>query len=283
MTIAAKYLKAGFHFWFRPDKILSGGSLITNPSKGFFDLGVCTALSPTFERTKIELKDTRGGVLKKVAEAITELKEDYKGTFADFNKKNLLLVFGAGEVSVNSRSAVDYTTEGENFGVSIQEGETLFLGTSSDNQAVGNVIVDTSFTPVVYARTAASTTQSTTYTLDTHYEFDALLGTVKIIDHPSSIDGIESLVQILVKYKNAAIAANNATYFIMSPQSYATVREGAFRIEIGSESNAERFIRTGRCALNVDTVNFTADDYSTYEMTFSVLNTDDAGRLFNIQ
>ena len=122
MTIAAKYLKAGFHFWFRPDKILSGGSLITNPSKGFFDLGVCTALSPTFERTKIELKDTRGGVLKKVAEAITELKEDYKGTFADFNKKNLLLVFGAGEVSVNSRSAVDYSTEGENFGVSIQEG-----------------------------------------------------------------------------------------------------------------------------------------------------------------
>lgn len=282
MTIAAKYLKAGFHFWFRPDKVLSNGVLVDNPSKAFFDLGVCTALDTTSDKTKIELKDTRGGNLKLVAQGVTEIKEEYKGTFGDFNKKNILIIFGAGALNSGNRGAVSFTTIGENFGASVGENETVFLGTSADLDSIGNFILDNTFVPIVYRRTVSATTHTQLYTVDINYTVDTLLGTVTIIDHDD--DNITLPADLLIKYRVAEIAlVDSLTYWNIEPQSSGGIIEGKMRLEIGSNGNLERMIRTGRVALNVDSFKFTAEDYSTYEMSFAIVNQIDAGKLYNVQ
>lgn len=285
MTILAQYLKAGFHFWFRPDQIKdASNNLITNPSKGFVDLGVCTALTPDFTKDTIELRDTRGGNLTRVARAVTEITEDYTGTFADFNKKNLPYIFGAGRVDVNNRSAIDFSATGENFGTNIEENQTLFLGTVASVDALPTINI-TETTVSVYSRRATTVTSTTTWTINVNYELDAKLGTVKVINFPGGFSS--SVDEVLVKYQAALIATNSETYFKMNPQSQGGIIEGRARIEIGYNSNANRLIRICKAAIDVSTVNFVTDDYSTYEMRFSVLNdgtvASGVGQLINVE
>lgn len=288
MAIEAKYLKAGFHFFFRPDEIKdSNGDLISNTSKGFIDLGVCTALTPAIDKTTTELNDTRGGQLTRVARAVSQINETYTGTFADFNKRNIPLIFGAARTDVNSRSAIDRTTTHENFGQYIQLNDTLFLGTASDVDAVGSFKV-TETTVAVYSKNAttdvATSLTTITWVKDTHYEVDDLLGAVKIIDYPSNHADTHS---IAVAYSGVSIATTDTTYFVIDPQSAGGIIEGRVRLEIGSNSNLERLIRIGRAALNTSTVEFTAEDYSTYQMEFSILNDGSVGsgvgKLFNLE
>ena len=279
MTIASKYIKAGFAFWFRPDKILdSTGALVDNPYKGFTFLGVCSGVTPTFDSTSISLKDSRGGTLKTVAKQVTEITETYKGTFADFKKNNLLFVFGAGKINVNSRNAVDYTANGENFGTTWLRDQAIVLGSSSDIDFIGNFRLNET---TVVVNFGANTSAVTSATLNTHYKLDSALAQVEILELPNGV--IEGTHNLYVKYSAAAIASTDNTYFSIDPQSAGGSIDGRFRLEIGYNSNKERLIRTGKVSINTSSVNFTSDDYSNFEMEFTILNTDGtAGKLFNV-
>lgn len=288
MSIAAKYLKIGFRFFFRRDYVVEGGVSSANPSKAFLDLGVCTALTPAFDRNTTELNDTRGGQLTRVARDVTQINETYTGTFADFNKQNLPLIFGSGNVEVNSRSAIDRTVTHENFGSEIQVNEVIFLNTSDDLDAVGAFKVNDNTHLAVYSKNGnahtSTTVTSVTWVRDTNYEFDSLLGAVKILDYPA---GHSVTHGIAVAYNANAVTTSDTTYFIIDPQSAGGIVEGKMRLELGSNSNANRFIRQGKVALNVSSVEFTAEDYSTYQMEFSILNDGSVGsgvgKLFNVE
>jgi len=293
MTIDEKFLKAGFRLFFRPNSILNSSNVkIDNPSTGFFDLGVVTALTPSFERNTIELKDTRGGTLTRVAREVTEINESYTGTFADFNRRNLLQVFGSGRLSARSQTeqlSLDFTSDApvaatQNYGV-VKENDVLFI--TYDTGDLDQIHLTGLTGASVYSLGPSQTNllySTIVWVANTHFELDSVLGTVKILSFPSGHNSETQAVTVI--FACPAIPATTQDYWTLNPQSAGGIIEGKMNLELGWNGNTERLIRKADVALNVSSVDFTAEDYSTYQMEFAILNSGSigagVGKLFNI-
>lgn len=79
-------------FWVVGARLYFKRNAIAGVTQPLTDLGVITQCTPSLSPTKIELKDTDGGIKRLVDERVTEIIESYDITCDNFNNDNLSLI-----------------------------------------------------------------------------------------------------------------------------------------------------------------------------------------------
>jgi len=92
-------------FWVTGSRFYFQREPVSSVVQPFVDLGVIQVASPTLEITKIELKDSDGGVKRVVDQKVTEINETYDITCSNLNGDNLSLLFLSAAPEAFSQSA----------------------------------------------------------------------------------------------------------------------------------------------------------------------------------
>lgn len=80
-------------FWVAGTRVYVKRDPIAGAAQPTVDLGVIQSAAPTLTPTKLELKDSDGGVIRTVDERVSQIAESYDVVCSNFNKGNLSLLF----------------------------------------------------------------------------------------------------------------------------------------------------------------------------------------------
>lgn len=217
------------------------------------DLGVVRpgGITPSFEVTKAEMKDSSSGIVRTVEETVTEVAESYQITLGNLNPDNLSLAFLAEAPEAVNVSATPKTNvtqlagdchAGHLFQIRDSDGEPARGLASVDGVSVGSddMVEDTDFEVV-----------------------DLDKGLIRII----AAGDIETGDVLIVDYTQVARTGKR----MVKPQTASTV-QGMMFLYFGRENNARVTVREAEVSLSPAGFNMPEGDYSEITLEAKVLS-----------
>ena len=252
------------------------------------DLGTITQTTPTFEPTVIQAKDPDGGRLNLIDEAFTEINEAYEVTCLNINQENLdILYYGNGtqELQPNtsdSNTDVVHTVKiGPGKLVKVFEGGSPKTGETELKAAynIKNVQIKKGSSGVVPLIPFNGTNASTA-------DFEIVSQQRGLIRFYST--GTNTLADgdtCRITFDEEPYADGNTR--LIRPQQASAPITGRAYIVFSRNNNTRQSVRECEATINVSSVAFGIEDYSTVTFNVSVLtdimNTNTAGRYMLIK
>tara|TARA_Y100000114_G_scaffold153211_1_gene172774 strand:- start:1146 stop:2081 length:936 start_codon:yes stop_codon:yes gene_type:complete len=252
------------------------------------DLGTITQTTPTFEPTVIQAKDPDGGRLNLIDEAFTEINEAYEVTCLNINQENLdILYYGNGtqELQPNTldgNTLVPHTVKiGPGKLVKVFEGGSPKAG-ETELKAAYNISV----TQIRKGSSGPTTLVAFNGTNASTADFEVVSAERGLIRFFST--GTNSLADgdtCRISFNENAYAAGNTR--LVRPQQASGPITGRAYIVFSRNNNTRQSVRECEATINVSSVAFGIEDYSSVTFNVSVLtdihNTNIAGRYMLIE
>lgn len=246
-----QYWVTGSRFYFQRDAI--GGTI-----QPIIDFGTIDVASPSFDPTKIELKDGDGGIQRLVDERIIEQSETYEITTFNLNPDNLALMY-SGAVSELSQ-AVTTKTDVKHFAengrlLKILDGD--YDASTSPRLTLGITTIDSINTAALGA--------GTPLVLGTDYELVSLeRGLIRIL--PGSVV-VATTLDVFITFTPRLIAGKR----LVIPNTTSGVLQGQGMLVYGRENNVEQTARIARFSVTPQSPNLSITEYSSLVFGLSVL------------
>lgn len=214
------------------------------------DFGVITEIDANIETEEAVLKDTDGGILKKIDEVETSREESYMVTIANFNPDNLNILYGADGIQAFAQSATQQSSVSHH----VFSGRLVKIHDANSVWIYGLTSVDT----------VTGTGGSPTYTEGTDWEVvDLERGIIRIISGGAIAD--DSDVEITFTPK--ALSGNR----LIRPQTGGGTVLAKVGLFMGRAENAQQHVREMRCSINTEEINLPTEEHATWVAKMSVL------------
>ncbi len=297
-------------FWVTGSRLIFRRNAIAGVKQPTLDLGVIQVISPTFSPTKIELKDSDGGIKNTVDIALIEKKEAVKVTCNNLNLANLNLMFlgrgietftqgttpaavahfaypagiikivDANDLGMFALTSVDFMCKTTAAAVqSITSGTSTIVisGNLTATYTVGKKIALTGAPGTLTTQASAIGNSYEGYIKDTDWTVvDLTRGTIRCVAGGSvSSSGND----VIIRYTPSAVTGAR----LISPQAISGDIRGKAWVFWGRDSNAQQTVREYDTVVTPDSANFRDDNYSDIALNFDILYnpalTYPAGRL----
>jgi|GEM_PF-2429792 len=254
---------AGSRFYFQED-----GQ--ANPH--LLDLGTVGTISPNFEPTTLDLKDSDGGRENLIDQSFSDINESYEIECNNISSDNLnLFLFGDGRSTLNqdttllSNDAQFTVTEAD-----FKPGAVIKL--FSNGVALYNLLT---ITAAIRTTGGAATLEKYDGTNPDTADYEVLSlerGLLRVFSTGTNSVVAGNVIQIT----GTADALNDGDGRKILPQKLGSPKKGTGFLFFSRNNGERQSVRKFRCSIVPNAANFQIEDYSTISFTVSVLTDIDA-------